>query len=278
MPPRPIRGRVPPPSRNRSPKSGRRFLSQRISSKRPGRLPPTKRQPHPRVLVVHYAPVTRLGLSILLARSGRFTVCGQADGTATARGLFEQYQPELVITGLSLRGGDGIELIKDFRKLHPACRTLVLSKRDDALAVQRAFRAGARAYLTGSDDTHEILQALDRILLGELYASECIRWRLVENLILGRPKPNNSKLESLSDRELQVFSMFGRGYGVTKIAAELHLSVKTIETHQKRIKEKLDLRSAAELSKDASAWMNLIAQRQLSVARLGQSPMRRTPD
>ena len=204
---------------------------------------------------------------MLLTGSGRFAVCGQADGTATARDLFEQHQPELVITGLTLHGGDGIGLIKEFRKLHPASRTLVLSKRDDALAVQRAFRAGARAYLTGGDDTNEILRALDRILLGELYASESVGRKLVESFAGTVKKPSHSKIASLSDRELQVFSLFGRGYGVTRIAVELHLSVKTIETHQRRIKEKLGLGSAAELRKEASAWMCRIARQQLSPSR-----------
>ena len=159
-------------------------------------------------------------------------------------------------------------MIKDFRKLHRTSRTLVLSKRDDALAVQRAFRAGARAYLMAGDETTEILEALDRILIGELYASASVGYRLLENLADGQIKPNDdSKVTSLSDRELQVFSLFGRGFGATRLAAELHLSVKTIETHQMRIKEKLGLHSAAELSKEASLWMSEVARRELAGSR-----------
>lgn len=228
---------------------------------------PTQRADRPRVLVVHGSPVTRLGLTMLLMQSGRYDVCGQADAASTARELFEQHQPELVVTGLTLRGGDGIGLIKDFRKLHPPSRTLVLSKRDDALSVQRAFRAGARAYLMAGDETAEVLEALDRILAGELYASVSVGRRLLENLASGQIKPNDSKVTSLSDRELQVFSLFGRGFGATRLAAELHLSVKTIETHQMRIKEKLGLRSAAELSKEASLWMSEVARRELAASR-----------
>ena len=204
---------------------------------------------------------------MLLVQSGQYEVCGQADAASTARELFEKHQPELVVAGLTLRGGDGIGLIKDFRKLHPTSRTLVLSKRDDALAVQRAFRAGARAYLMAGDETAEILEALDRILAGELYASASVGRRLLENLAGGQIKPNDSKVAALSDRELQVFSLFGRGFGATRLAAELHLSVKTIETHQMRIKEKLGLHSAAELSKEASLWMSEVARRELAAAR-----------
>lgn len=210
-------------------------------------------------------------MTILLADSGRFRVCAQTDTASTARKLFEQDQPELVVTGLTLRGGDGIGLIRDFRKLHPTSRILVLSKRDDPLAVQRAFRAGARAYLMAVDETSEILAALDKILAGEFYASASVGRRLLENLASGQIRSNDSKVNALSDRELQVFSLFGRGYGATRLAAELHLSVKTIETHQMRIKEKLGLRSAAELSKEASLWMCDMARRQLTQAPFGRS-------
>jgi DNA-binding NarL/FixJ family response regulator len=121
-------------------------------------MTPTRSAQLPNVLIVHGSPVTRLGLTILLAESGRFAICGQADTASVARDLFEQFHPQLVVTGLTLRGGDGIGLIKDFRKLHPAARTLVLSRRGDALSVQRAFRAGARAYLMTDDATGEILR------------------------------------------------------------------------------------------------------------------------
>ena len=261
------RGDFPAHSGSGSVKSVRNLLRSRPRQKRPRGLSPTRRTDRPRVLIVHSSPVTRLGLAILLAESGRFAVCGQADAASTARELFEQHQPELVVTGLTLRGGDGIGLIKDFRKLHPTSRTLVLSKRDDALAVQRAFRAGARAYLMAGDETAEILEALDRILAGELYASVSVGRRLLENLAGGQIRPNDSKVTSLSDRELQVFSLFGRGFGATRLAAELHLSVKTIETHQMRIKEKLGLQSAAELSKEASLWMSEVARRELAASR-----------
>ena len=251
-----------------STKNGGGFPQRHPTHKRPQGSSPTKRISGPRVLIVHSSPVTRLGLTMLLMQSGRFVVCAQADAAATARQLFEQHQPELVVTGLTLRGGDGIGLIKDFRKLHPTSRTLVLSKRDDSLAMQRAFRAGARGYLMAGDETAEILKALDRILSGELYASASVGRRLLENLADGQIKPNDdSKITSLSDRELQVFSLFGRGFGATRVAAELHLSVKTIETHQMRIKEKLGLQSAAELSKEASLWMSEVARRELSALR-----------
>jgi DNA-binding NarL/FixJ family response regulator len=267
MPQQSLRENLRTHSGNGSARDARDTLRNRPTQKMPRGLALIKQIGKPRVLIVHSSPVTRFGLTMLLRQSRRFAVCGQADTASLARELFEQHQPELVVTGLTLRGGDGIGLVKDFRKLHPASRTLVLSKRDDALAVQRAFRAGARAYLMAGDETAEILEALDRILAGELYASESVGRRLLENLADGQIKPNDSKVTSLSDRELQVFSLFGRGFGATRVAAELHLSVKTIETHQMRIKEKLGLHSAAELSKEASLWMSEVARRGLAAAR-----------
>jgi DNA-binding NarL/FixJ family response regulator len=184
-----------------------------------------------------------------------------------ARELILRHQPDLIVLGLNLRQGDGIELIKSLCKLHSPVRALVLSKQDDSLAMQRAFRAGARGYLLADDETAEILEAFDRVLAGELYASANAARRLVESLTHRTSKRSGPKMGSLSDRELQVFSLFGRGFGATRLAAELHLSVKTIETHQMRIKEKLGLRSAAELCERAVLWMSHVAHRQLSVAR-----------
>ncbi|HCX28855.1 MAG TPA: DNA-binding response regulator [Blastocatellia bacterium] len=222
---------------------------------KPERPSPIEPLIKPKVLIVHNAPLTRFGLTRLIEPSGRFEVCAETDDAPTARELFVQHQPQIVVLGLTLRGGDGIELIKDFRKLNPAVRTVVLSAREDALAMQRAFRAGARGYLVTGDDIPEILIALDQILAGDLYASPRVWRRLLENLANGAIESVTSELKHLSDRELQVFSLIGRGFGASRLANELHLSVKTIETHQTHIKEKLGLRSAAELSEKATRWM-----------------------
>src|SRR5712692_5721367 len=209
----------------------------------------------PKVLIVHSAPLTRFGLTRLIEASGRFEVCGETDDAPTARELFVHHQPQIVVLGLTLRGGDGIELIKDFRKLNPSARTIVLTTREDPLSMQRAFRAGARGYLVTGDDIPEILIALDQVLAGYFYASARVWRRLLENLANGAIESVTSELKTLSDRELQVFSLIGRGFGASRLAGELHLSVKTIETYQMHIEEKLGLHSAAELSQKATSWM-----------------------
>jgi DNA-binding NarL/FixJ family response regulator len=208
-----------------------------------------------KVLIAHTTSLVRFGLASLINSSDAFVVCGQTDAASTARAMFVADQPELVVLGLTLRGGDGFELIRDFRRLNRASGVLVVSAREDGLSIQRAFRTGARGYATIKDDPEEILRALEQISAGRLYASSSVLPRLLHHLASGEIGPANSELNALSDRELQVFSLIGRGFGVSRLASELHLSVKTIETYQAHLKEKLGLRTAAELSERASHWI-----------------------
>lgn len=219
-----------------------------------------------KVLIAHRIPLIRFGLARLIGSSRGFEVCAETDDAPTARELFVQHQPKVTVLGLTLRGGDGIELIKDFRRSSAAAEILVLSAREDALSVQRAFRAGARGYLAAHEDILEISTALDRISAGNLHASANVSRCLLENLGNGTIR-FASELGNLSDRELQVFSLIGRGFGASRLAGELHLSVKTIETHQSHIKEKLGLRSAAELSEKATRWMVRSARENLLLRR-----------
>ena len=214
------------------------------------------------VLIVHRCPVVRFGLSTLLRSLRRFRVCAQTDDVPQARELFTRYRPDAIIIGLTLRHGDGIGLIKDFKKSATSARTLVLSNRTDALSVQRSLRAGARGYMATHDDITEIPRALVQILSGEFYASPSVARLLLRVLARGEMVSARSELGHLSDRELRVFGMIGRGLGASRVASELHLSVKTIETHRMRIKHKLGLLSGAELNRHAENWlMNQIRKR-----------------
>lgn len=214
-----------------------------------------KRVPKLKMLIIHHAPLIRSGLVALIEATGRFAVCGETSDAPTGREMFTKHQPRVVALGLTLRRGSGFELIKDFRRLNRAARLLVVSARDDPLSVQRAFRAGTHGYFALEDDSSEILQALDSIFNRHPYASPSVMRRLLESLATNEIEPVRSEVKALSDRELQVFSLIGRGFGASKLATELHLSVKTIETYQAHIKEKLGLHSAAELSEKAAHWM-----------------------
>jgi DNA-binding NarL/FixJ family response regulator len=215
------------------------------------------------VLIVHSVPLTRFGIRALLTEHARFEVCGTVDSVPLARALFVQERPDLVVLGLYLNGGEGIQLIKDFATLDDNARTVVFSAQEDRRSIDRAFRAGASGYLVARDDLSEIVTALEHVSTGECYASAAVLGRLLERSTRVERKQN--VWERLSDRERQVFSLIGRGFGVTRVAAELHLSVKTIETHQQRIKDKLGLQSAAEVSEKANAVMLHSLQRNLQL-------------
>jgi DNA-binding NarL/FixJ family response regulator len=224
-----------------------------------------------KVLIIHHAPLIRSGLAALIDANDRFTVCAQTDDAPTAREMFVQHQPQLVVLGLTLHHGSGIELIKDFRRLNRAARLLVLSAREDPLSIQRAFRAGTHGYLALDDDPSEVLQALNRISDGHLYASASVIRHLLQSLATNEIEPARSVVKPLSDRELQVFSLIGRGFGASRLATELHLSVKTIETHQAHIKEKLGLHTAADLSEKAAHWMLQSMRRNVQLKKLLKS-------
>jgi len=221
-----------------------------------------------KVLIIHHAPLVRSGLVALIEATGRFAVCGETDDAPTGREMFVKNQPRLVALGLTLRRGSGFELIKDFRRLDRAARLLVVSAREDPLSIQRAFRAGTHGYFALEDDSSEVLQALSRISEGHLYASASVTFRLLQSLATNEIEPARSEVKALSDRELQVFSLIGRGFGASRLATELHLSVKTIETYQAHIKEKLGLHSAAELSEKATHWVLQSMRRNLQLKKL----------
>jgi DNA-binding NarL/FixJ family response regulator len=213
-----------------------------------------KRPTKAKVIVVHRTGFVRSGVLSLIAKSVQFTACGETDEAPLARELFLRHKPDLVLIGLRLCGADGIQLIKEFRSLNPAAAILALSEHADAFSAQRAFRAGARGYLS-IEDAPELLRAFDEISSGRPYVGASVLPLILNDFAAGTKSSRNSDINSLSDRELEIFSFIGRGLSVSEVASELNVSVKTIETHQMRIKDKLALRSAAELRQKAREWL-----------------------
>jgi DNA-binding NarL/FixJ family response regulator len=207
-----------------------------------------------KVLVVHRIGFVRSGVLSLITKSTQFAVCGETDEAPVARDLFLRHRPHLVVIGLRLHGADGIQLIKEFRNLNPVAAILALSEHADAFSAQRVFRAGARAYLS-VEDASELLKAFDDILGGHPYVGASVLPLILSNFAGGGKNSRTSEINSLSDRELEIFSFIGRGVSVSELATELHVSVKTIETHQMRMKEKLALHTAAELRQKAREWL-----------------------
>jgi DNA-binding NarL/FixJ family response regulator len=213
-----------------------------------------KRLTKAKVLVVHRIGFVRSGVLSLISKSMQFAVCGETDEAPLARELLLRHKPHLVVIGLRLSGADGIQLIKEFRNLNPVAAILALSEHADAFSAQRVFRAGARAYLT-TEDAPELLRAFDEILAGHPYVGASVLPVILSNFANGSKNSRSSEINSLSDRELEIFSFIGRGVSVSELATELHVSVKTIETHQMRMKEKLALHTAAELRQKAREWL-----------------------
>ena len=207
-----------------------------------------------KVLVVHRTGFVRAGVLSLITNSMQFVVCGETGEAPLARELFLRHKPHLVVVGLRLCGADGIQLIKEFRSLNPVAAILALSEHADPFSAQRAFRAGARAYLT-IDDAPELLRAFHKILTGHPHLAASVLPLILSNFAAGTKNSRNPDINNLSDRELEIFSFIGGGVSVSELATELHVSVKTIETHQMRMKGKLALHTAAELRQKAREWL-----------------------
>jgi DNA-binding NarL/FixJ family response regulator len=216
-----------------------------VSGKRPTRT---------KVLVVYRTGFVRSGVLLLIGESSQFVVCGETEEAPLARELFVREKPDVVLVGFRLCGADGIQLIKEFRSLNPVAAILCLSDYWDALLAQRVFRAGARACLS-VEDAPELLRAFDEILTGRPYVGVSVLPLILTNFAGRTKNSRNSDINSLSDRELEIFSFIGRGLSVSELASELNVSVKTIETHQMRMKDKLALHSAAELRQKAREWL-----------------------
>ncbi len=208
-----------------------------------------------KILIVDDHPLMRKGLAMTLNAEPDLNVCGQVADAEEALGALEEFNPDLAIVDISLPGMSGLELIKHMQALRPELRTLVVSRHDEALYAERAIRAGARGYVMKLEASDMIVKAVRRVLNGGIYVSEEINERLLLGLAAGRQELAQSPLEVLSDRELEVFELTGRGLGTREIAERLHLSVKTVESYRARIKDKLNLKTAAELMQHAVQWV-----------------------
>jgi DNA-binding NarL/FixJ family response regulator len=202
-----------------------------------------------KVLIVHQASWLRRAMRRLIDETGRFTVCADTDNARSAIALFEQHQPKIVVLGLVQQGE--LQLIKTFLKLAPAALILVLSWDENVMSICRALHAGAMGYLTVEDGDLELPVALDTIAAGAYYVSKSLWGVVLQRFAQGMRSHANGGTDLLSDREVEVFNLIGRGAGILETAKELGVSVKTVETHQMRIKQKLNLVSAAELRKYA---------------------------
>lgn len=219
----------------------------------PGKKPQTT--PRKRILLVDDHELLRRGLKDLIETEPDLAVCAEADTRHAGLSAVKAAKPDLVIADLSLKDSDGLEMIKDIKRLAPRLPILVLSMHEESVYAERVLRAGALGYVTKQEMNATVLTAIRRTLAGEIYTSEAIRRQFTEHYIGGATLGKASGVHLLSDRELTVFKLIGRGKATGEIAQILGVSVKTIESHRERLKLKMKFSSGAELTRGAMLWI-----------------------
>jgi DNA-binding NarL/FixJ family response regulator len=209
-----------------------------------------------RIFLVDDHPLVREWLTNLINQQKDLVVCGEAENAAQALAGIAATAPNLIIVDISLNAASGLELVKDLRIQHPSVAPLVLSMHEEELYAERAMRAGARGYVRKRETSKNILSAIRRVLEGGIYVSEKLSNAMALKFLEGKEAVGvaASRVEQLSDRELEVFRLLGQGLSTSQIAEQLHISLKTVQAYCVRAKEKLGLTTAAELVREAILW------------------------
>jgi DNA-binding NarL/FixJ family response regulator len=208
-----------------------------------------------RVLIVDDHPIFRFGLAGLITEQSHLEVCGHADSAPIALDSMRRLKPDLVLLDLSLRGTNGIELIKLMKSEEPSLPILVISMHDEAVFGLRALKAGALGYVMKAEAMNHVAEAISKVIQGKIYVSPKFGEKLIFKAVQSVEAGTGSPVDALSDRELEVLLLIGKGQSTRSIADALHLSVKTIETHRAHIKEKLGFPDSEDMVKFAIDWV-----------------------
>ena len=208
-----------------------------------------------RILIVDDHPMTRAGVTYLINHQTDITVCGEAENAAEALDFLAENKPDLMLIDITLPGKSGLELIKDVKAIRPELAMLVISMHDESLYADRVLRAGARGYITKHEGGEKLMAAIRQVLSGKIYVSESMSAHILEIFTGGQTGSDRSSIQSLSDREFEVFEALGQGLSSHEIAKKLHLSAKTVDAHRANIKTKLKINTTAELISFAARWM-----------------------
>jgi DNA-binding NarL/FixJ family response regulator len=209
-----------------------------------------------RIVLVDDHPAVINGYRFMLQPYPCYEICGMATNETDALTLVNQEKPDLLITDLNMPGRGGLELIKDLSALHPGLKIIVSSMHDEMLCASRALRAGASGYVGKDSPGNALLDAIQRVLDGGVYVSARLAAQLAASFATPRPRGSSeSPLKKLSDREFQIFELFGRGKTAKEIAAQLNLSPKTVSVHRDHIKEKMEFVTSAEMIRQAVRWV-----------------------
>ncbi len=208
-----------------------------------------------RIMIVDDHALVRHGLAQLISDESDLDVCAQATSVEEGLQILEEANPDLVVIDISLKDGNGIDLIKRIRAKDDNVKMLVSSMHDETLFAERALHAGAQGYINKQEATEKVVDAIRSVLSGHIYLSAEMTDRLVLGATQGKVPKESSTISKLSDRELEVFELIGNGCSTREIATKLRLSIKTIETHREHIKDKLSLKNSAALSRHAVKWV-----------------------
>ena len=209
-----------------------------------------------RIVIVDDHPLFRKGLEQLIQSEDGFAVCGEANNAPEAMDVIRKLNPDLAIVDLSLPGANGIELIKNIRAEFSKLPILVLSMHDESLYALRALRAGAEGYVMKHEAMTNVIQAIREVFNGHPYLSPAMAAQVITKFAHRQAEGEADAVERLSDRELEVLELIGKGNDVRQIAKALHLSPKTVETHRSHIKDKLDLKNSREVARFALQWLS----------------------
>src|SRR6266487_2734253 len=209
-----------------------------------------------RIVIVDDHPLFRKGLEQLIHSDGSFAVCGEASNASEAMDVIRKLDPDLAIVDLSLPGANGIELIKNIRAEFPKLPILVLSMHDESLYALRALRAGAEGYVMKHEAMANVVQAIHEVFSGRPYLSPAMAAQVITRFAYRQSEGETDAVERLSDRELEILELIGKGNEVPQIAKTLRLSPKTVETHRAHIKEKLNLQNARQVARFAVQWVS----------------------
>lgn len=199
-------------------------------------------------------PLVREWLANLINQEPDLMVCGSADAVEAAIQGMDQSKPDLVIVDLSLKNSSGLDLIKDIRQAFPDTLAVVLSMHEEVMYAERALRTGAKGYVMKREDSSRIILAIRKVLAGELYLNESLALALAESLVKGSETGSKSAISDLSEREQEIFNLLGQRISTTQIAAQLNLSLKTVQSYCARMKDKLELSNSTELLHEAVSW------------------------
>ncbi len=208
-----------------------------------------------KIVIVEDHPIFRMGMKELINCEEDMIVCGDAEDVQGARVILEKEMPDLVIVDLSLKESNGIELVKEINDNHKKMSSLVLSMHDESLHAERCIMAGAKGYIMKQEASESVVDAIRQIISGDIYVSPRIMSTILNKFRKQPDLVHESPLKKLTDRELEIFQLIGKGLLSKGIAGQLNISVKTVGTYRERIKEKLALKHSGELVRYAVIWV-----------------------